>query len=90
MMAPNDIVLSLAGHDKHSLYLIVAADGDRLLLCDGRHHRLSNPKSKNPRHVRFLCKGEAPATDRQLSQTLARIAAGLADKPEEEINLGER
>ncbi len=49
-----DFALSLAGHDKGEVYVVIGREGDRLLLSDGRHHGLDNPKKKNPRHVQAM------------------------------------
>ena len=45
---------SKAGHDKAQLYVIVAADGDFVYLCDGRLKMLENPKKKRIRHVQLV------------------------------------
>lgn len=46
-----DIVLSLTGRDKGLLMLVVAEEGDFLLLANGRGRRAENPKRKRHRHV---------------------------------------
>ncbi len=47
------IVCSLAGHDR-GVYSVVTEKSERgLLVCDGKHHRLSNPKLKNEKHLKF-------------------------------------
>ena len=45
---------SLSGRDKGRLYIIVAAEGERLSLADGKYRKLSNPKHKNSKHVRLM------------------------------------
>ena len=45
------IVKSLAGHDKDSLYMVVRVEGSFIWVADGRRHRLEEPKKKNIRHV---------------------------------------
>ena len=47
----SDIVLSLTGRDKGELMLVVAEEGDFLLLANGRARRAENPKRKRARHV---------------------------------------
>ena len=42
----SDIVLSLTGRDKGELMLVVAEEGDFLLLANGRARRAENPKRK--------------------------------------------
>ena len=51
---PGGICESLAGRDKGRLYLIVAVEGESLLLADGKYRPLASPKRKNRRHVRLL------------------------------------
>ena len=44
-----DIVLSLTGRDRGQLMLVVAEEGDFLLLANGRARRAENPKRKRRR-----------------------------------------
>ena len=46
------VVISSAGHDKGRFMLVVGADGDRVLVADGKERKLDHPKRKNIRHVR--------------------------------------
>ena len=87
--APYDVVVSKAGHDKGKYLLVVGAEADRLLLCDGKNRRLANPKSKSPRHVRVVLSGSGrPESDKEIRKTIALAAQNAAAK--EEILLGER
>ena len=87
--APYDVVVSRAGHDAGRLYMVVGAQEERLLLCDGRLRRLEHPKSKSPRHVRVVKRcSEEPRSDRAIRLTLAQAAQDAAAK--EELLLGER
>ena len=45
------LVRSLAGRDKDRVYVAVSVHDGRAFLSDGRKHRLSSPKAKNPRHI---------------------------------------
>ena len=76
-----EIVLSLAGHDRGQLYLVIGEEDGRLLLVDGRGRKLDAPKRKSAAHVRSvgtsahpavekLHRGE-PVTDKQLRCALA-------------------
>lgn len=47
----SDIVLSLTGRDKGQLMLVVAEEGDFLLLANGRARRAESPKRKRRKHV---------------------------------------
>lgn len=46
-----DIVLSLTGRDKGLLMLVIAEEGDFLLLANGRARRAESPKRKRCKHV---------------------------------------
>ncbi len=48
------IAESLAGHDRGRLYLIVGAEGGRVLVADGAAHTAEKPKPKNRKHLRLL------------------------------------
>ena len=86
---PYDIVMSLAGHDRGKLYMVTGAEGERLLLRDGKLRKETNPKSKSPKHVRLVAEGAVPPeTDRDIRQTLAQAAESAAAK--EGQLLGER
>ena len=82
---PYDIVLSKAGHDEGKLFMVVGAEGERLLLCDGKNRRLDNPKCKSPKHVRLVESLEnRPLTDKEIRTTIAQAADKLAAEKEEE------
>ncbi len=46
------IVCSLSGHDKGRFMVVVGGTDNRFLVCDGKKHPLSRPKTKNPKHLR--------------------------------------
>ena len=49
------LVRSIAGRDANHYYLIFDLEGDKyLMLVDGLHHRVVNPKKKNIKHVKVL------------------------------------
>ncbi len=58
-----DIVLSLTGRDKGLLMLVVAEEGDFLLLANGRARRAESPKRERRRHVSL--QGPCDARTRQ-------------------------
>ena len=87
---PYEIVLSLAGHDKGNLFCVIGAEGDFLLLADGKERKLDAPKRKRMKHVRGvgtsahpalarLQRGE-PVTDRALRQALAAFRVSDPDR----------
>lgn len=50
-MKTGDVVISVSGHDKGRLYLVIQA-GEFPLLCDGKRKLLHNPKKKNCKHLK--------------------------------------
>ncbi len=50
-MKTGDVVISVSGHDKGRLYVVIQA-GEFPLLCDGKRKLLKNPKKKNSRHLK--------------------------------------
>ena len=70
------VVISSAGHDKGRFMLVVGADGDRVLVADGKERKLEHPKKKNIRHVRATARTIEPEglTNKKLRQTLNSMA----------------
>ena len=50
---PGCTAVSLAGHDKGTVYLILREETDSVLLTDGRLRPLEKPKKKKKKHVRL-------------------------------------
>ena len=70
------VVISSAGHDKGRFMLVVGADGDRILVADGKERKLEHPKKKNIRHVRATestIESEG-LTDKRLRKTLNELS----------------
>ncbi len=62
LFEPGAVVVSLKGHDRGRLYLVLAQRGvTRLLLADGRSHGYVDAKLKNTRHVKKL--GQAASAE---------------------------
>lgn len=70
------VVISSAGHDKGRFMLVVGADGDRILVADGKERKLEHPKKKNIRHVRATESTIEPEglTDKKLRRTLNEMS----------------
>lgn len=47
------IVCSAAGHDKGRYMIVVKENGNNVLVCDGKTHRLETPKTKNIKHLKI-------------------------------------
>ena len=50
------LAVSLAGHDKGGLYVVVEDDGLYCQLCDGRRKLLDSPKKKKFMHLQVIRK----------------------------------
>ena len=63
------VAVSLAGHDKGSLLVIVSGiDEDHVLGADGRRRTLGSPKKKKMRHLRILTKLSEQDTEKLLNR----------------------
>ena len=43
--------ISKAGHDKGTVYVVIAHEAQWVYLCDGRYHTLNKLKKKSLKHV---------------------------------------
>ena len=50
-LEPGRVAVSLAGRDKGTAYVVLAAEGERILLADGSRRPLDHPKKKNAKHL---------------------------------------
>ena len=66
----NQLAVSLAGHDKNSVYAVVAEEGSMVLLADGRTRTLEKPKKKNQKHIRRI--GNLPNDVREKLQRVSQ------------------
>ena len=63
-LTENKIVLSLAGHDKGRLFLVLREEGDFVWLVDGKERKLDAPKRKRKKHIRGVGTSAHPAIER--------------------------
>ena len=80
-IAKSNIVRSNAGRDKGKLFVVLAVEGEYLLLADGKSRKVESPKRKKRRHVLFVSaeetrlaekiKSEEKITNIELRRTLA-------------------
>ena len=80
-IAKSNIVRSNAGRDRGKLFFVLAAEGEYLLLADGKSRKVESPKRKKRRHVLFVADDETrlstkirndeKITNRELRRTLA-------------------
>ena len=64
-IAKSNIVRSDAGRDKGKLFVVLAVEGEYLLLADGKSRKVESPKRKKRRHV--LC---VAADENRLSEKI--------------------
>ena len=50
------IALSLAGHDKNNIMVVLDANEKEALVCDGKSRKLEKPKRKNIIHLKATTK----------------------------------
>ena len=48
------LAVSRAGHDKDTVYVVLAADDTYFWLADGKRRLLENPKKKKQMHVQVI------------------------------------
>ena len=80
-LAKSNIVRSDAGRDKGKLFVVLAVEGEYLLLADGKSRKVESPKRKKRRHVLFVAadenrlsekiRSEERITNSELRRTLA-------------------
>ena len=85
-IAKSNIVRSNAGRDKGKLFVVLAVEGEYLLLADGKSRKVESPKRKKRRHVLFVSaeetrlaekiKSEEKITNIELRRTLAAFGEG--------------
>jgi ribosomal protein L14E/L6E/L27E len=63
-IAKSNIVRSDAGRDKGKLFIVLAVEGEFLLLADGKSRKVDNPKRKKRRHVLFVSAEETRLADK--------------------------
>ena len=48
-----EFVYAIAGRDKGDCFIVSSQEDNYLYLCDGKSRKVSNPKKKKIKHVRF-------------------------------------
>ena len=91
-IAKSNIVRSDAGRDKGKLFVVLAVEGEYLLLADGKSRKVESPKRKKRRHVLLVAADENRLSDKMKSEEkitnseLRRTLAGYRDavQPDQE------
>ena len=63
-IAKSDIVRSDADRDRGKIFIVLAVEGEYLLLADGKGRRVEAPKRKKRRHVLFVAADESRLADK--------------------------
>ena len=80
-IAKSNIVRSNAGRDQGKLFVVLAVEGEYLLLADGKGRKVESPKRKKRRHVLFVAaddtrlaekiRSDAKISNSEIRRTLA-------------------
>ena len=89
-IAKSNIVKSIAGRDAGDLFFVLAAEGDFLLLADGKRRRVELPKRKRRKHVVLVAQSDTPLaqkirssdkiTNSELRRAIAAMSGGNQDQ----------
>lgn len=60
----SDIVLSIAGRDRGSLFYVLETDGDYVLIADGKGRRIEKPKRKKVKHIQKVARIESRVAEK--------------------------
>ena len=66
-IAQSNIVRSDAGRDCGKLFIVLAVQGEYLLLADGKSRKLESPKRKKRKHVLFVAADETRVSQKIIS-----------------------
>ena len=66
-IAASNIVRSVAGRDQGKLFIVLAVEGEYLLLADGKSRKVESDENRLSEKIR----GEARITNSELRKTLA-------------------
>ena len=65
------LAISLAGHDKDQIYVIIKEEEEYVWLSEGRLKPLEKPKRKNKKHIQIINKYQDPEIIRKLQNGLS-------------------
>ncbi len=63
--------LSLAGHDKGQIYVIIEANAEYVYLADGKYKTIAVPKRKNRKHIQINHDADQILIEKKNAGTLA-------------------
>ena len=73
------IVTSRKGRDVTKTYVVLEANADRVLVCNGEKRALAAPKGKNPRHIQPT-NTILPAAEMETDLTIKRALAAYQNR----------
>ena len=54
MFKRGNVVRSIKGRDKDKLSVVLSFNDNKVYISDGKEHKLTQPKLKNPKHIEKL------------------------------------
>lgn len=75
-----ELAVSLAGHDKGELYLIIREEGADVYLADGIYKTFASPKRKNRKHIQIVSTGFSPEEMSRLENNAANADTQIKRK----------
>ena len=89
-IAKSDIVRSDAGRDQGKLFIVLAVEGEYLLLADGKTRPVERPKRKRRKHAALLrrdggavsqrIRSNETITNSELRKAIAALSGGNQDQ----------
>lgn len=75
------LAVSLAGHDKNDIYVIIEEGEEYVYLADGKSRTVDRPKKKNRKHIQIIKKmtSEKPEdgfTDLEIKRAIKQYSGG--------------
>lgn len=63
------LAVSLAGHDKDEIFIILREDGEYVYLVDGKYRTLAKPKRKNKKHIQIILRKDEDLSEKLINGT---------------------
>ena len=85
-IAASNIVRSVAGRDQGKLFIVLAVEGEYLLLADGKSRKVESPKRKKRKHIEQIPRTESRIAEKirngekVLNSELRKELASLGQK----------
>ena len=73
---PGMLVKSLAGHDRGEYYVVISVTDKAVLVSDGWHKTVTQPKKKYPKHLQLIRSVMLPEEAAKSNEQIKRIIKG--------------